>query len=193
ALVPRLSLCMRARASRRLAITGLGRQRYNACVCACAEMWEGSSVMSDATPQGSVEDQLRNDLKEAARQRDQVRMDTIRMALAAFRNEEVSGARHALTEQERQAILDKQIKQRHESAELFRSANRIELAEKEEREAQILAAYLPARLTDDEIRAVVARLIAEHGKDFRAVMPLASKEMKGRADGKRVSELVREM
>ncbi len=75
--------------------------------------------MSDATPQGSVEDQLRDDLKEAARQRDQVRMDTIRMALAAFRNEEVSGPRHALTEQERQAILDKQIKQRHESAELF--------------------------------------------------------------------------
>jgi uncharacterized protein YqeY len=115
------------------------------------------------------------------------------MALAAFRNEEVSGARHALSEQERHAILDKQIKQRHESAELFRAANRIELAEKEEREAQILTAYLPARLTDDEIRAVVARLIDEHGKDFRAVMPLASKEMKGRADGKRVSELVREM
>ena len=105
--------------------------------------------MGDATPQGSVEDQLRDDLKEAARQRDQVRMDTIRMALAAFRTEEVSGARHALTEQERQAILDKQIKQRHESAELFRAAHRIELAEKEEREAQILAAYLPARLTDD--------------------------------------------
>lgn len=163
-------------------------------MCACAwEMREGSSVMGDATPQGSVEDQLRNDLKEAARQRDQVRMDTIRMALAAFRTEEVSGARHALSEQERQAILDKQIKQRHESAELFRTAHRIELAEKEEREAQILAAYLPARLTDDEIRAVVARLIAEHGKDFRAVMPLASKETKGRADGKRVSELVREM
>jgi uncharacterized protein len=90
--------------------------------------------MSDATPQASVEERLRNDLKEATRQRDQVRMDTIRMALAAFRNEEVSGSRHELSEQERHAILDKLVKQRHESAELF---------EKEEREAAMLAAYLP--------------------------------------------------
>ena len=149
--------------------------------------------MSDATPQTSVEERLRNDLKEATRQRDQVRMDTIRMALAAFRNEEVTGTRHELTEQERQAILDKLIKQRHESAELFRTAKRDELAEKEEREAAMLAAYLPAKLTDDEIRAVVSRLIEEQGKDFRKVMPLASKETKGYADGKRVSEIVREM
>jgi uncharacterized protein len=149
--------------------------------------------MSDATPQASVEERLRNDLKEATRQRDQVRMDTIRMALAAFRNEEVTGSRHELREQERQAILDKLIKQRHESAELFRTAKRDELADKEEREAAMLAAYLPAKLTDDEIRAVVSRLIEEQGKDFRKVMPLASKETKGHADGKRVSEIVREM
>jgi uncharacterized protein len=149
--------------------------------------------MSDATPQESVEERLRNDLKDATRQRDQVRMDTIRMALTAFRNEEVTGARHELSEQTRHAILDKLIKQRQESAEIFRTAKRIELAEKEEREAKMLAAYLPARLTDDEIRAVVSRLIEEQGKDFRKVMPLASKETKGRADGKRVSELVREM
>lgn len=149
--------------------------------------------MSEETSQGTVEDQLRNDLKDATRQRDQVRMDTIRMALTAFRNEEVARSRQALSEQDRYAILDKQIKQRQESAEIFRVGKRPELADKEEREAGILAAYLPARLTDDEIRAVVARLIEAHGKEFRAVMPLASKETKGRADGKRVSEIVREM
>lgn len=149
--------------------------------------------MSDTAPQESVEERLRNDLKDATRQRDQVRMDTIRMALAAFRNEEVTGSRHELSEQQRHAILDKLIKQRQESAEIFRTANRNELAEKEEREAQMLTAYLPARLTDDEIRALVTQLIAAHGKDFRTVMPLASRETKGRADGKRVSELVREM
>ena len=149
--------------------------------------------MSEETSQNTVEDRLRNDLKDATRQRDQVRMDTIRMALTAFRNEEVARSRQALSEQDRYALLEKQIKQRRESAELFRQGNRPELAEKEEREAQILAAYLPARLTDDEIRAVVARLIEENGKDFRKVMPLASKETKGRADGKRVSEIVREM
>ena len=105
--------------------------------------------MSDATPQASVEERLRNDLKDATRQRDQVRMDTIRMALAAFRTEEVTGTRHERTEQERQAILDKLIKQRHESAGLFRTAKRDELADKEEREAAMLEAYLPAKLTDD--------------------------------------------
>ena len=149
--------------------------------------------MSEETSQNMVEDRLRNDLKDATRQRDQVRMDTIRMALTAFRNEEVARSRQALSEQDRYALLEKQIKQRRESAELFRQGNRPELAEKEEREAQILAAYLPARLTDDEIRAVVSRLIEENGKDFRKVMPLASKETRGRADGKRVSEIVREM
>ena len=149
--------------------------------------------MSEETPQITVEDRLRNDLKDATRQRDQVRMDTIRMALTAFRNEEVARLRQALSEQDRFAILDKQIKQRRESAELFRQGNRPELAEKEEREAQILAAYLPARLSDEEIRAVVSRLIEANGKDFRKVMPLASKETKGRADGRRVSEIVREM
>ncbi|HET9980216.1 MAG TPA: GatB/YqeY domain-containing protein [Ktedonobacterales bacterium] len=149
--------------------------------------------MSEETSQNTVEDQLRSDLKDATRQRDQVRMDTIRMALTAFRNEEVARSRRVLSEQDRYALLDKQIKQRRESADLFRQGNRPELAEKEEREAQILAAYLPARLSDDEIRAVVSRLIADNGKDFRKVMPLASKETKGRADGKRVSEIVREM
>ena len=149
--------------------------------------------MSEETSQNTVEDRLRNDLKDATRQRDQVRMDTIRMALTAFRNEEVARSRQALSEQDRYALLEKQIKQRRESAELFRQGNRPELAEKEEREAQILAAYLPARLTDDEIRAVISKLIEENGKDFRKVMPLASKETRGRADGKRVSEIVREM
>ena len=149
--------------------------------------------MSEETSQPTVEDQLRSDLKDATRQRDQVRMDTIRMALTAFRNEEVARSRQALSDQDRYALLDKQIKQRRESAELFRQGNRPELAEKEEREAAILVAYLPARLSDDEIRAVVSRLIADNGKDFRKVMPLASKETKGRADGRRVSEIVREM
>lgn len=136
---------------------------------------------------------LRADLGDAIRQRDQVRMDTIRMALDGFTHEEVARNRAALSDQDRFAILDKQIKQRLESAEIFRQAGRAELAAKESREAEILKSYLPARLTDDEVREVVAKLIAEHGKEFRAVMPLAAKATKGLADGKRVSEIVREM
>lgn len=136
---------------------------------------------------------LRADLGEAIRQRDQVRMDTIRMALDGFTHEEVNRNRAALSDQDRFAILDKQIKQRLESAEIFQQAGRAELAAKETREAEILKGYMPARLSDDEVRELVAKLIAEHGKEFRTVMPLASKATKGLADGKRVSEIVREM
>lgn len=136
---------------------------------------------------------MRADLGDAIRQRDQVRMDTIRMALDGFTLEEVNRNRAALSDQDRFAILDKQIKQRLESADIFKQAGRAELAAKETREAEILRSYMPARLSDDEVREIVAKLIAEHGKEFRAVMPLASKATKGLADGKRVSEIVREM
>lgn len=154
----------------------------------------------DEKEPSALETRLRDDLKEATRARDQVRMDTLRLGLNAIHVEEVArtDAKHALhgqpvTETDRFAVLDKQIKQRQEAAHIFRTNNRPELAEKEEREAQILTAYMPTRMTDDEIRHVVSGLIAQHGKDFRAVMPLASREMKGRADGRRVQEIVREL
>jgi uncharacterized protein YqeY len=136
---------------------------------------------------------MRADLKDAIRQRDQIRMDTIRMALDGFTQEEVARSRATLTDQDRAVILDKQIKQRTESAEIFKNAGREELYQKETRQAEILRSYMPARMSDDDIRELIAQLIAEHGKDFRSVMPLASKATKGRADGKRVSEIVREM
>lgn len=136
---------------------------------------------------------MRADLKDAIRQRDQVRMDTIRMALDGFTQEEVARNRAELTEQDRIAILDKQVKQRIEAAEIFKNAGRAELYEKESRQAEILKSYMPARMSDDDVRAIVAKLIAEHGKEFKSVMPLASKATRGLADGKRVSEIVREM
>jgi uncharacterized protein YqeY len=148
----------------------------------------------------ALEVRLRSDLTVAMKARDQVQVDTLRLALGAFHNEEVARTdsahkqhRQPLTETDRVVLLEKQIKQRQEAAEFFRKAARVELAEKEEREASILQAYLPARMADDELRALITGLIAQHGKEFRAIMPLASRETKGRADGKRVQELVREL
>lgn len=149
--------------------------------------------MSDTNTSSDIVSRLRADLLDAVRQRDQVRMDTIRIALDGFTQEEVARSRATLSEQDRIAILDKQVKQRNESSEIFKQAGRDELAAKEAREAEILKSYMPARMTDDDVRAVVSKLIAEHGKEFRTVMPLASKATKGLADGKRVSEIVREM
>lgn len=150
--------------------------------------------MADTDSSSSeIVSRMRTDLNDAVRQRDQVRMDTIRMALDGFTQAEVARNRAALTEQDRVAVLDKQVKQRMESAEIFKNAGRAELADKELRQADILKSYMPSRMSEDEVREVVTQLIAEHGKDFRTIMPLASKATKGRADGKRVSEIVREM
>lgn len=142
---------------------------------------------------GDIVSRMRSDLNDAVRQRDQIRMDTIRMALDGFTQEEVARSRAALSEQDRIAILDKQVKQRVEAADIFKGAGREELYAKEMRQAEILKSYMPARMTDDNVRSLVAALIAEHGKEFRTVMPLASKATRGLADGKRVSEIVREM
>lgn len=144
-------------------------------------------------PSTDIATRLRADLNDAVRQRDQIRMDTIRMALDGFTHEEVARNRAALTDQDRVAILDKQVKQRLEAADIFKQAGRAELAANEARQAEILQSYMPARMSEEDVRQVVNVLIAEHGKDFRTVMPLASKATKGRADGKRVSEIVREM
>jgi uncharacterized protein len=157
--------------------------------------------MPDPTPAASpLEERLRADLKDALRARDQVRLDTVRLALNGFHLEEVARTdekhrqrRQPLTEQDRVAILEKQAKQREEAAQIFRGAGRIEQAEKEEREASILKTYLPQRFSDDELRTLIAALVAQHGKDFRTVMPIASRETKGRADGRRVQELAREL
>src|SRR5690348_3937914 len=147
-----------------------------------------------------LEDRLRADSQAAQRDRDQVRLDTLRLALNAFHQEEVARTdrKHAqhgqpLTETDRIAILEKQVRQREEAAQIYRGANRPQLADKEAREAALLTSYLPARLTDDDLRAIVAAIVAREGKDFRKVMPAASKETKGRADGRRVQEIVREL
>ena len=155
--------------------------------------------MAESTS-SELETRLRADVQDAQRQRDQVRLDTLRLALNAFHLEEVARTDRenanygkALTEQDRLALLDKQVKQRNEAAALYRQGNRPELAEKEEREAAIIQTYLPARLTDDELRQIVSKLVAENGREFKKIMPLAAKETRGRADGSRVQQIVREL
>ena len=155
--------------------------------------------MAEATA-SALETRLRADAQDAQRQRDQLRLDTLRLALNAFHLEEIARTDRdnanygkVLTENDRQALLEKQVKQRHEAAALYRKGNRPELAEKEEREAAILQTYLPARLTDDELRQIVTSLVAQHGREFKTIMPLAAKETRGRADGARVQQIVREL
>jgi uncharacterized protein YqeY len=131
---------------------------------------EGTFSLMTDTQTSELEERLRADMQQAQRARDQVRLDTLRLALNAIHQEEVARTdrKHPqygkpLTLADRLVVLEKQVKQRHEAAALFRQGNRPELAEKEEREATILQAYLPARLSPDEVTAEV-RVIASKGE-----------------------------
>jgi len=148
-----------------------------------------------------IELRLRQDITAAQRARDQVKMDTLRMALGAIHNLEVARTDRKnadfgkpLTEADCTQVLEQEIKKRRQAIEAYQKGGRLELVEKEQREASILQAYLQGtQLSDEDIRAIVAGFVAEHGKEFRKVMPLAAKETKGRANGAHVQQIVREM
>lgn len=139
---------------------------------------------------------LRADLHTSMRERDQVRTATLRMALTAVTNEEVSGkTARELSDDEVLKVLAKEAKKRREAATAYIEAKRPELAAKEEAELVILEAYLPAQLSDDELRALVAQAIGETGAtgmpQLGLVMKAANALVAGRADGGRVAAIVK--
>ena len=148
-----------------------------------------------------IELQLRKDIQDAQRARDHLKLDTLRMALGAIHNLEVARTDHKnpkygqpLTEGDCFKVLEQEVKKRSQAIPFYKQGGRNDLAEKEQREMEILQTYLRgSQLSDDELRAVVAKLVEEHGKEFRRVMPMAIKETKGRADGARVQQIVKEM
>ncbi len=148
-----------------------------------------------------IEQQLRKDIQDAQRARDQVRLDTLRMALGAIHNLEVARTDRKnpeygqpLTEADCLKVLEQEVKKRSQAIPFYKQGGRNDLVDKEQHEMEILQNYLQgSQLSDDELRAVVARLVEEHGKEFKRVIPLAVKETKGRADGARVQRIVREM
>src|SRR5579859_2308672 len=148
-----------------------------------------------------LEQQLRKDIQDAQRARDQLKLDTLRMALGAIHNLEVARTDRKnpeygqpLTEADCLRALEQEVKKRQQAIPFYQQAGRGELVEREQRELDILQAYLQgSQLSDDDLRAVVARLIEANGKEFRRVMPLAAKETKGRANGARVQQIVKDM
>ena len=148
-----------------------------------------------------IEQQLRKDVQDAQRAHDQLKLDTLRMALGAIHNLEVARTDHKnpefgqpLTEADCFKVLEQEVKKRNQAIPFYKQAGRNELVEKEQREMEILQAYIQgSQMSDDELRTVVAKLVEEQGKEFKRVMPLAIKETKGRADGARVQRIVREL
>ena len=148
-----------------------------------------------------VEQQLRKDIQDAQRAHDQLKLDTLRMAMSSIHNLEVARTDHKnpeygqpLTEADCLKVLEQEVKKRNQAIPFYKQAGRNELAEKEQREMEILQTYIQgSQMSDDDLRNVVARLVEEQGREFKRVMPLAIKETKGRADGARVQQIVREL
>jgi len=143
-----------------------------------------------------LKERLRADLNAAMRARDQVRMRTLRMALTSITNEEVAGASaRDLSDEDIVKVLTREARKRREAAEAFGAAGRDEQAAAERAEGEVLADYLPAQLSDDELTALVSSAIAETGasgmQGMGQVMKMLTPRVAGRADGARVAAEVR--
>ena len=141
-----------------------------------------------------LKDRITEDMKAAMRARDSDRLSTIRLLLAAIKQREVD-ERIALDDAQIVAIVDKLIKQRKDSIAAFEPAGRNDLVDKESAEQRVLEAYLPQRLTADEITAAVARIVAAVGAsgpaDMGKVMAAVKTELAGKADMGLVSAAVK--
>jgi uncharacterized protein YqeY len=166
----------------------------------------------------NIQEQLQQDLKAAMRGGDKLRVQVIRMALAALKNAQMAMVKDAfdaaggeagvaagatidrdvaLSETAMQETLAKEVKRRHDAAELYHKGGREDLATTEEAEAAILEVYLPRQLTPDELRPQLAEAIRELGGGGIAamgkVMPVLMQRFKGQADGRVISQIAREI
>ena len=144
----------------------------------------------------SLKEKLQNDLTSAMRSRDELRSSTIRMVLTAIKNEEVSGKEaRDLSDAEVITVLSREAKKRREAAEAFEQAGANDRAANEKAEGVIIAEYLPAQLSEAELKDLIASAIAETGATGPQQMGLVMKSIQpkiaGRADGGIVSSLVK--
>ena len=142
----------------------------------------------------AIKDRLSNDLKDAMRQRDAVRRDTIRLLLSAIGYEEKAKRTDALEDDAVMQVLSKQAQQRRDSIEAYQKGNRSDLVAREEAELAIVTEYLPQPLTAEEIEGIVQSAVAELNasgpQDMGKVMGKVMPQVRARADGKQVSALV---
>ncbi len=143
-----------------------------------------------------ITQQITDEIKNAMLSKDKDRLDALRAIKTALTLEMTNkGAGTQLSDDEEIKILQKLVKQRKESAEIYRSQGREDLAETEIKQAQIIEEFLPAQLDYNQIKSELQKIIEEIGatsaKDFGKVMGLATKKLAGRAEGKKISEILK--
>lgn len=144
----------------------------------------------------SLREQLETDLLEAVRNRDELKRSALRLIKASLQSEEKSRGK-ALGDDEVVQVLSREAKRRRESIDAFRHGNRPDLVEKEEAELSIISKYLPQQLTEDEVREIARAVIEEVGAsglgERGRVMGRLMPQVKGKADGKMVNQVVGEL
>ncbi|MGY6529388.1 MAG: GatB/YqeY domain-containing protein [Cyanobacterium sp.] len=146
----------------------------------------------------SLKDKIGEDIKTAMRAKDKIRLETVRSIKKVLLEKEVElrgKGKDSLSPDDEVQILVQQAKQRRDSIEQYIGANRPDLAEKEQAELAIIETYLPEQISDEELGEIVDQIIATVGassaKDMGKVMGVAMKDLKGKADGKKIQELVK--
>ncbi len=146
-----------------------------------------------------LEHLINQDLKEAMLAKDRQKLEALRAIKAALLLEKTGGGvgDSEIPESVEMKLLQKQVKQRRDTAKIYREQNRPELAEEEEYQAAIIEKYLPEQMSEEEVKAVVEKVIADTGassmKDMGRVMGMVAKQLAGKADNKMVSVLVKQL
>ena len=140
---------------------------------------------------------LTEEIKNAMRAKDSLKLEALRAIKSAVIIEQTaSGGGGDLSEEQEIKLVQKLIKQRKDSATIFRDQNRVDLAEPEEEQAEVISAFLPEQLSEDKVAAIIQEIILQTGaegmKDMGKVMGIASKKMAGKADGKTISTIVKQ-
>ena len=143
-------------------------------------------------------DQVSNDIKEAMKAKDKVRLETLRNVKKFFLEAKTApGANDTLTDDAALKIMQKLVKQGKDSAEIYKGQGREDLAQAELDQVAVIEAYLPKQLTLEELEAAVKEIIAEtgatSGKDMGKVMGVASKKLAGKAEGRAISAMVKQL
>ena len=139
---------------------------------------------------------LTDEIKTAMRAKDSLKLEALRAIKSAVMLEQTAaGGSDTLSDEQEIKLVQKLVKQRKDSAQIFREQNRPDLAEPEEAQAQVIAQFLPEQLSEEEITIIIQSIIEKTGasgmKDMGKVMGMASKEMAGKADGKTISTVVK--
>ena len=142
-----------------------------------------------------IQVQVMDQMKAAMKSKDKVALEALRALKSAFLLANTSGGNVELSEADEIKIVQKLVKQRKDSAAIFEEQGRKDLAEPELAQAAILEQFLPAQMSEDEIKAVIEEIVSQTGassmKDMGKVMGMASKQLAGKADGKTISMIVK--